>query len=276
MNSPAEPAPCQDLYIYYLQGRLSAEPSAGNEFLGNWEEDDFSFLFFSEPADTTVARVLADQPDLVLLDQFRMSYEEWQGGRLAPFTAGGFTIVPPWQAEIGGPETSRILLDPGVVFGTGTHPTTRDCLEMIARVFDTSPPGTVLDLGTGTGLLAIAAALQGSRRVLALDLNRLAVRTTQRNIHLNGLADRVLAVQGRAGAFAEVSADLLVANIHYDVMARLLEMPGFLRRRWFVLSGLLRSEASAVERRLNRLPVEIVERRTPDGVWHTFLGRSCP
>jgi ribosomal protein L11 methyltransferase len=133
---------------------------------------------------------------------------------------------------------------------------------------------TVLDVGTGTGLLALAAASVGCRRVLAFDLNRLAVQTARRNVDLNRLSDVVLAFQGRAEEMALLPADLMIANIHYDVMDRLLASGAVANKSWFILSGLLRSQAEAVMRRLSDAPVDIVERRDQDGIWHTFLGRS--
>jgi ribosomal protein L11 methyltransferase len=166
------------------------------------------------------------------------------------------------------------VLDPGVVFGTGTHPTTRDCLHALERLYSREAPADVLDLGTGTGLLALAAARLGARRTLAVDLNPLCARTAARNVRLNGLAERVLVVRGRAEAFVDLPADLLVANIHFDVMRRLLGSQGFYRKRWFVLSGLLPSEARWVLTQLTAKSVEIIEEWHQEGVWSTFCGRT--
>ena len=69
-------------------------------------------------------------------------------------------------------------------------------------------------------------------------------------------------------------ADLVIANIHYDVMKDLIRSPSFLEKRWFILSGLLRSEAEAVEAALAGLPVEILEKRTRDHIWSTYLGTT--
>ncbi len=88
-----------------------------------------------------------------------------------------------------------------MVFGTGTHATTRDCLEALELAFNSHHIESVLDLGTGTGLLALAAARLGCKYILAVDINLLAARTTQRNIRLNQLDDKILAVQGRAEDF---------------------------------------------------------------------------
>jgi len=263
--------PFNDLYIYYLKGYVDSAAVFGADYIGNWQEEETAFLFFNAPADGRVDALVCGRADLELVDRFVMTYADWHGGEIRPFTAGSLRIEPPWAQEPSGDDRQRILLDPGVVFGAGNHPTTRDCLAAIEMVFDRCPAAVTLDLGTGTGLLALAAARLGSPRVLAVDLNYLAVRTTRDNIALNGMADRVLAVQGRAENFLETGADLLIANIHYDVMKRLVGAPGFSGKQWIVLSGLLRSEARDIEERLSRTGAVILERWVNDGVWHTFL-----
>ncbi|QTA88500.1 50S ribosomal protein L11 methyltransferase [Desulfonema magnum] len=266
--------PYKDLYIYYIEGRVKSREIFGTSFIGNWEEDGFSFLFFSEPSHDEVKSLLNDQPELSLLDQFHMTYDEWQGGEVRPFTVGNFLITPPWfNSQIPNPK-SQIILDPGVVFGTGTHPTTYDCLDMLERVCAEERIESAIDLGTGTGLLALAAARLGCGRTLAVDFNFLAVKTAKRNVELNRLEHRILAVQGRAEDFMDWSADLMIANIHYDIMRQLINSKGFLHKKWFILSGLLRSEARDIACKLSQLPVKILKKQERDGVWHTFFGRS--
>jgi ribosomal protein L11 methyltransferase len=266
--------PYQRLYIYYLEGHLGrAAEICLHSFIGNWEEDNFSFLFFSEPADQRVAKLLADQPHLVLLDRFEMTYDEWHGGPLQALKVAGFDIVPPWKARAAPLSDRQIILDPGVVFGTGTHPTTHDCLVALKQVFTWRKIDTVLDLGTGTGLLALAAARLGARKVLALDLNLLAVQTARGNIRLNRLENRVVAVRGLAENFIDFASDLVVSNIHFDVMRRLLTTSALAQTKWFILSGLLRSQAKEVATILGRQPTRILQTWERDGIWHTFLGK---
>ncbi len=270
------PAPAQDLFIYYLAGRVAdPAPLHGPDFLGNWEEDGFSFLFFSTPADDRVETVVAAEPRLSLIDRYAMPYDQWQGDGVAPFRVGKLFVAPPWSDAETPPGTRRIFLDPGVVFGTGTHPTTRECLGAIQEVFAMDRIDRVLDLGAGTGVLALAAAFLGASRVLAVDLNGLAAKTAGENIRRNGMEDRVLSVQGRAEALVETGADLLVANLHHEVMMGLVASRGFLRCRWFILSGLFRGQAREVADRLAELPVRLLDRRSADGVWHTLLGRAA-
>lgn len=274
--------PYDELTIYYLEGRVAEQSLAElPTYIGTWEEEGFSFVFFSAAAEMAIEALVHAQPHLILIDRYQMSYEDWQGGRVAAFRAGRFHVQPPW--EIDGcwpPEGPKLvgeiplLLDPGVVFGTGTHPTTRDCLAALETLYREVAIETVLDLGTGTGILAIAAAGLGSPRVAAVDFNWLAVQTARRNVNLNGVEDRVLLVHGRAEQLVASPADLLIANIHYDVMQHLLPSKGFKAKRHWILSGLLRSQAREVEDRLGDGGGHIVKRWTRDHIWYTYLGHN--
>lgn len=269
--------PYKDLYIYYLEGYPnSTQTLSGEGFIGNWEEDGFSFLFFSRGSDVRVKKMIASQPHLKLLDHFYMTYDQWHGDPVASFSVGDLKIIPPWEKsnENGdmGNAVHRIFLDPGVVFGTGTHSTTRDCLEAVQVAFREQKPNLVLDIGTGTGILALAAARLGCPHTIALDLNYLSVQTTQRNIRLNHLTDKVLAVRGSAINFMDCPADFVIANIHYDITEKLLNSDEFYNKKRFILSGLLKSEARVVADTLRQRDVEIKKVWDQNGIWFTYLG----
>jgi ribosomal protein L11 methyltransferase len=274
-------APYHILYIYYLQGRLAEiDIDLGADYIGNWEEGDTSFLFFSAPADNLLQQLLADDPQLKLLDQYQMSYEDWHGEAITPFQTDRLRIVPPWM--MGGDianhtdTLAEIILDPGVVFGTGLHPTTRDCLLALEYVFAVDHPKTVLDLGTGTGLLAIAAIQLGCNQGLAVDVNCLAAKTALRNVHLNQMLQQLIVIQGKAEDFIYHNAELLIANIHFDVMQHLVQAEAFLMKKWYILSGLLRSEAREVEQMLAQRSLKVLQQWTHDGIWHTYLIQKLP
>ncbi|MFH1155599.1 MAG: 50S ribosomal protein L11 methyltransferase [Pseudomonadota bacterium] len=269
--------PYEQLTIYYIEGILDREALSPmeNGFIGNWEEDGFSFLFFSEPADDRVKALVAGHIGLRLMDTFHMSCEEWHGDRIESYTTGSLCISPPWKIPfVNSPHIRHILLDPGVVFGTGRHQTTEDCLGFLERICAERPVPRVLDIGTGTGLLALGAAALGCGRVLALDFNLLAVRTTLNNVRINGFEEIILPIQARGEDFMDVPADLVMANVHYDVMKNLIETRGFLEKSWFILSGLLKSEAKIIISRLEHKPVTLVETVCNDGVWTTILGQG--
>jgi ribosomal protein L11 methyltransferase len=133
-----------------------------------------------------------------------------------------------------------------------------------------------LDLGTGSGLLALAAARLGARQVLAVDLNLLAARTTLENVRRNRLQHRILTVQGRAETFIHLPCDLVLANLHYAVMRRLVDAKPPRNHRRLILSGLMRREAKEIAILLSQRSVEILETWNHEGIWFTFLARSHP
>ena len=258
-----------DLFIYYLEGRLVSEDELSDgSFIGNWEEGDTSFLFFSKPCPDLIHRLLAKQPHLTLIDQYHMTYDEWQGEKFTAFHVGRFHIYPPWESPRRQPEDIDIVLDPGLVFGNGTHPTTRDCILALELIFSKESVDSVLDLGTGSGILSLAAAKLCSRRIHAVDINHLAAKTARRNVCLNGLEDRILVTRGRAETFIHLPSDLIIANIHYDVMKTLILQDNFYKNRWFVLSGILRSQAKDITGMLARSPANILKSWEHNGTWH--------
>lgn len=268
-------SPYRQLYIYYINGRIQTDSALRlPAFIGNWEEEGDTFLFFSEPADHLVEKMVSHQNGLVLLDRFQMSYEQWQGEHVSAYTVGRLHVTPPWESSPAPDGKICLLMDPGVVFGNGRHPTTRDCLKAMQQAFAAEAVSSVIDLGTGTGLLAMAAAALGADRVVAVDLNRLAARTARRNACLNHMTDRVLVVQGDAKNFMDVACDLMVSNIHYAVMRPMIELPGFQAYKQFVLSGLLRSQAREIEVMLKQRAARIIHRWDQDGTWFTYWGRN--
>lgn len=271
--------PYENLYIYYLEGTPDLIPNGFDDFgfIGNWCEEGSSFLFFSSAADQAVAEFVAADNRLTLVDSYQMSGEQWHGEAIESYTTGSLCISPPWKIPfVNRPGIRHILLDPGVVFGTGRHPTTEACLVHMEALFVSQPINTVIDIGTGTGLLALGAAALGCEQVLALDFNLLAVKTTLNNVRINHFDDRILPIQARGEDYIEMLADLVVANIHYDVMKDLITTPGFLAKPWFILSGLLRSEALKVLDSLGNSGATVLETACPDGVWTTILGKGLP
>jgi ribosomal protein L11 methyltransferase len=167
-----------------------------------------------------------------------------------------------------------IVLDPGVVFGSGTHPTTRDCLKALDFLLYEERIESAIDLGTGSGLLALGAARLGVDKIIAIDNNPLSVITARKNVAANKMEGAILVVRGRAEDFIDCALDLVIANIHFDVMKRLLRSEGFFQKKWFIISGLLKGEARAVAEGLFSHHAEIIESWIHEGMWHTYLGKN--
>ncbi|MBV9359028.1 MAG: 50S ribosomal protein L11 methyltransferase [Chloroflexi bacterium] len=138
--------------------------------------------------------------------------------RAAPRTV----IVPSWRQDEYAPRDRDVvlLLDPGMAFGTGLHPTTRLCLALLEELVPRQ--GRVLDLGAGSGILAIAAAKLGASRVRAIEVDPLAARVARENVVRNG-ADDVVAVEAGTLTDATERFDLAVANISLRVLLEVRE-----------------------------------------------------
>ena len=128
-----------------------------------------------------------------------------------------FTIVPTWE-EYTPVSTDELIieLDPGMAFGTGTHPTTVMCLQALEKVVQQGD--TVVDIGTGSGVLSIGAALLGAKNVHALDLDEVAVRAARENVELNKVSDTVSVFHGNLLDTVKEPADVVVANILAEII----------------------------------------------------------
>ncbi len=270
--------PPDDLYIYYLEGRIDPECLRYlPHFLGNWEEGDgMSFLFFSKPSLPYVQPLVNLEPGVSILDVFQTSYDEWHGGRIRSFSVGRFDYRPSWEAPDPQRDGWEIVFDPGVVFGSGWHVTTVSCLEALEMIFRQETVSSAVDLGTGSGLLALSAAKYGCQRVVALDLNPLAVSTTRLNILKNGFEARILPCRAKAEDCVGIPAELIMANIHYDVLQKIVASAEFYWKKWFILSGILRSQFIELRELLRKRPVHIEKIWNEGQVWYTILGKIIP
>ncbi len=206
--------------------------------------------------------------------------EDWENNwkqYYKPIEVGSrLVIVPQWE-EI--PTSGRIPLrmDPGLIFGTGSHPTTRMCLEEI----ENRPAEKVLDLGCGSGILGIAALLLGARDVSGCDIDEKAPNVVMENAALNGIGpDRLHVYAGdilsdrRLGEKIAGEYDLVLANIVADVIIALAGMvPGWLEKNGtFVCSGIIEGRQPEVEAALKKAGLEIIGHRTSEE-WHCFITR---
>ncbi|MDT7781580.1 MAG: ribosomal protein methyltransferase [Acidobacteriota bacterium] len=181
-----------------------------------------------------------------------------------PSEVGRFVVAPPWS-EVPGDGDERIVIrvEPGMAFGTGTHETTRLCLAAIERHFR---GGSFLDVGTGTGVLAIAAAkLRPTSRVEACDTDPLAVAVAEENARLNNVAGRI---HFRVGTVVDTdaAADLVCANLTADVILPLLPALVGATCGRLILSGILETQAEQVRARLRELGFDHCE-VTQEGEW---------
>lgn len=160
---------------------------------------------------------------------------EWRAG-LEPITVGRLRVVPSWlhdDAGGGSPTASTIVLDPGMAFGTGHHPTTRLCLRALQR--SDLRGRSVLDVGTGSGILAIAAARLHATRVVAVDTDPDAVAAARGNVRANDVAVEVR--RGSVGV-ADGPSDLVLANLTTGTVIDLADQLVGAARRTLIVSGI--------------------------------------
>jgi len=146
--------------------------------------------------------------------------EAWKE-RVRAHALGPLTVAPPWLADRFDPR-STVVIDPGMAFGTGEHPTTRGVVRLMPRVLREGD--LVADLGAGSAVLAIAAAKLGARRVAAIELDEEAIGNAEENVARNDVADRVTVIQGDAAELLPLVAPVRVvlANIISSVLTRIL------------------------------------------------------
>lgn len=158
------------------------------------------------------------------------------------------TIVPTWEEYTPVSSDEKIIeLDPGMAFGTGTHPTTILCIQALEK--RVKPGMHIIDVGTGSGVLTIAAAKYGAEEILALDLDEVAVNSAKINCKLNKVHDKVTIKQNDLLKGVEAEADIIVANILAEVIVRFTDdverllKPGGL----FISSGIIKQKRAEVE-----------------------------
>ncbi len=195
---------------------------------------------------------------------------QWKQG-FEPFVIGdGLLICPPWRRDDLSPDAvagrAVILIEPGMAFGTGLHATTRYCLRALQR-FPTA--ARVLDVGTGSGILAIAAAkLKSEIAVDAIDNDRNALTVAQENVELNCVDDRVHLLLGTTDAVLGKQYDLLLSNLTCEDIVALL--PHYLQLTatggLIVCAGILLERLPLLEGALEGQPLTVIDKEI-DGHW---------
>jgi ribosomal protein L11 methyltransferase len=191
-----------------------------------------------------------------------------------PFSIGPFTIIPEGEAcpELGG---IPLVLGKKGAFGSGEHETTAACLEFMAAL-PSFAGSTVLDLGSGTGILAIAAGRLAASRVVALDIEWPAAVSCDENVRLNGLEAKVFTLCGELAALAGSSFDILLANIYAEIHLALAGKMAAMTRSggYLVLSGIPLQDKFDVTQSFMREGCEVIDSRIGED-YATFVMRKC-
>ena len=243
-----------------------------------WFEPNDSFPLLFDKIRSSLSLLPADSGRFgsLRLETRTVSDEAWKDiwkKNFRPFHASNRIVIKPtWESFSPGPDDRVIEIDPGMAFGSGTHETTSMCLSLLEDVITGGE--SIIDVGTGSGILAIGAALLGAGNVLAVDIDPDAVRVADENVKHNKVNQIVSVMQGNLLDRVDAVCDICVANIISDVIitfvAPLKEhiRPGGL----FICSGIVASRAEDVRLALEEAPYEIL-RRVDKGEWTAFLSR---
>ena len=220
-----------------------------------------------------LARLKAQDPDgkygRLELEMKDVDEEDWSNAwkkYYHPVQVGEHLVVcPSWEAYDRKPDEVVLTLNPGMAFGTGTHDTTRLCMELLEKYI--TPQDTVLDVGCGSGILAITAALLGANKIIGCHIDEVAVKVAGENAALNGVQDRIAFHQGDLTSQVEGSFQIICANIVADVIIRLSEDAGryLAKDGIFITSGIIDTREQDVLNALEQNGFQVIERRTSGG-----------
>ncbi|SMO50491.1 50S ribosomal protein L11 methyltransferase [Melghirimyces algeriensis] len=201
-------------------------------------------------------------PAQVMVD--RISQESWDQAWKAYYKpiriSTRLTVKPQWEAYQPSSEEEVVIeLDPGMAFGTGSHPTTRLSLKLIEKHLRIGQ--RVMDIGCGSGILSIASAKLGASDVLALDLDELAVEKTKQNVRLNHLQDQIRVRQGDLLQGVNEKVDLVVSNILAEIIVKFVpDLPKVIKKgSMFIGSGIISAKKEEVVAAIQGAGLEIVE-----------------
>ena len=243
------------------------------------EDGDALITHFPPGADLqAVHAALTEADEQVLIETAPVPEVDWTEAwktRIGAHELGSLTVAPPWLAEGRDPATT-IVIDPGMAFGTGEHPTTRGVVRLLPRHLP--PNAVVADLGAGSAVLAIAAAKLGAVRVFAIELDGDAIPDAEQNVERNGVADQVFVFEGDAATLLPLVAPvhLVLANIISSVLLEVLPVieqalvPGGIA----ILSGILLEERPTMLALMEAQGWRVLDEDPEDIWWSVSIARA--
>ena len=261
-----------ELYWDYIDEKL----------LENDTEETKIMAYFSEEETNLPEKIAVIKEKIRNLTEFGLSIgsgtvelsnvnqEDWESAWKQYFKPVHVTdrivVKPEWEEY--SPQEGEIVIeiDPGMAFGTGTHETTSMCINQIEK--NLKEGDRVIDIGSGSGILSMAAVLLGAEKATGVDLDPVAVRVALENVELNNLQDKIDILHGNLTDVIREKADIVVANIMADIILILLEdVRAFIKDDGlFISSGIIQEKRAAVEARLLEKNFSIVEVETK-GEW---------
>ncbi len=174
-------------------------------------------------------------------------YDNWKR-YYSPIDAGRYVIVPKWQIYNEQPEKIKVLIDPGMAFGTGAHESTKMCLLLMSEEDFTGKE--VIDVGTGSGILGTASLLSGAKSCYMCDIDSVAVKAAHENAALNGVDDKAEIENADLLSKNNKTGDIVLANLTADILARLAkDLPAHIvKGGTLICSGIIHSRVEDVKK----------------------------
>ncbi|MGP1410364.1 50S ribosomal protein L11 methyltransferase [Peptoanaerobacter stomatis] len=197
---------------------------------------------------------------------------EWKKYFKTQKISKNIVIKPSWENYEKQADEKIIEIDPGMAFGTGTHETTKMCINAIEKYIKSED--ILIDIGCGSGILSIAGAILGAKKVIAVDLDKLAVKISKENVELNNYQDIIEVRHGNLTDVITEKADIIVANIIADAIVMLSEnIKDFMKEdAYFISSGIINEKADYVKENLIKNGFEIIEHNN-DKEWNCIVAK---
>jgi ribosomal protein L11 methyltransferase len=220
------------------------------------------------------------QPQFRFIDE-----QDWENAwksHYQPITIGKTLIIQPAWIPLQKTDRLPLIMDPGMAFGTGTHPSTQLCLIAIEEMLQEGQ--TVIDIGCGSGILSIAAARLGAGKVFALDIDSVAIRNARKNIDHNRVGQIVKVLQGSIELLLDeiltqrMSADLVLGNITSKTLIEMISAglgETITADGTIILSGILDHQVSNVQSACEQANLQIIETRSMED-WRALVLKRIP
>lgn len=241
-----------------------------------YNETQFSQSFF-ENLKSQISNLEMVDSSVFQSDYKEIEESDWENewkNYFHPFQASErFYIVPSWETVSKEENHLYIELDPGMAFGTGDHPTTSMCLKAIEKIIE--PHHDVIDVGTGSGILSIAAHLLGANHIKAIDLDEMAVQVAKENFVKNHCEAAIETTTGNLLNDESNQYDVVIANILAHVITLMVE-DAYARlhsKGYFVASGIIEEKADEVETQMKQAGFKIIETQQDNG-WVCITGQK--
>lgn len=269
------PYTCYDqLYVYNFD-RADLGHIDDPDLIGTWIEDETAILFFHKEKKTLIKEI-KKRNNATILYEANLNYQDWEAGlNITTFSVPPLVVVPLWETENLQLQEGEIAihLDPSVIFGSGFHPTTRLCLQVISDIVtsDSSAVKSMVDLGTGTGLLSIGAAKLGVKEISSYDNNPFACAVANKNVRLNDCDKQIQVKEADLRTkLPDTEVDLLVANLYKGLLLEFFANPDFWKAKYYLISGFIPSMEEELLAALPMDQLKFLERRKSD-TWRLWL-----